>query len=88
MYPKNSEYRESFDEIKIKGAVGGMDKSKPLIEINNILLQKGNVYLIKGESGAGKSSFLGFLMGHLPYQSGSYFIDGKLIDLAQKNFLW
>ena len=26
-------------------------------------------------------------MGHLPYQSGSYFIDGKLIDLAQKNFL-
>ena len=87
VYPKNSEYRESFDEIKIKGAVGGMDKSKPLIEINNILLQKGNVYLIKGESGAGKSSFLGFLMGHLPYQSGSYFIDGKLIDLAQKNFL-
>lgn len=56
-----------------------------LIEYGNIQFEAGNSYIIKGQSGLGKSVFLKSITGLLPFQSGTILYDNKIIDNNCRN---
>lgn len=63
--------------IEIKHSVFGY--SYKLLE-TNLTLEKGNIYVLIGKNGSGKTTFLQTLAGNIPLLSGEVTIDGKSIS--------
>ena len=49
----------------------------------NLKVEKGEIHAILGENGAGKSTLMNIVYGLLPADSGSIFVDGKLVSINE-----
>ena len=71
--------------IEITHAIVG--HQRPLIEIEDLILEKGKVYAIIGRNGGGKSTLLNSLLGHVPLMSGNIKIDGMDVHSLRRSIL-
>jgi len=71
--------------IEISHAIVG--HQRPLIEIEDLVLEKGKVYAIIGRNGGGKSTLLNSLLGHVPLISGNMKIDGMDVHSLRRSIL-
>lgn len=80
--PCGTETIDNVNEIKGESVSFGYDKNNLLLCNFSFHFQKGNAYLINGENGKGKTTFLYLLLGVLAKDSGEiYYNDKKLYDL-------
>lgn len=63
--------------IEGKGVTFGYPEKENLWSGLNFYFEKGKKYLVKGESGKGKTTLLNLLMGYYPLRGGSILVDGK-----------
>jgi ATP-binding cassette subfamily C protein LapB len=56
------------------------DDSKPVLDGVNLSLKRGQVILLSGDFGAGKTTLMNIIAGLYPPQSGTVLIDGKPIS--------
>ena len=79
---KNRKEKESkpvgFNEIEIRDLTFSYDGKKDILTDVNFRIQKGKKYLIIGESGQGKSTFLNLLLKNI--ETNSIFLDHKPIQ--------
>ena len=75
-----------FKNLEIKNISFGYDKSKLLIKDLNLTFKKGQIILIKGKSGSGKTTILNLLTGLLDPDEGSIRIDKLDIKYNKKNY--
>jgi len=63
--------------VHIKDLVFAYPKSKPILNISELLLKKGESLFLHGPSGSGKTTLLGILSGVLQAQKGDVLILGR-----------
>lgn len=71
--------------IELKNLSIGYDKNKPLKKDFTYTFEDNKIYGILGESGCGKSTLLKTIAGLVYPLSGEVYIDGKIIQRADKN---
>lgn len=70
--------------LDIENANFGYHKDKPVITNATLTVSKGDVVLIRGESGSGKSTFAKAMTGLLRPLTGAFFLNSKVSLLANK----
>lgn len=69
---------QGFDHLKfVEFQVGSLDSSFPLNSPVSFSVRRNELILIKGKSGAGKSSILKFFLGITSMVSGNMMVDGR-----------
>lgn len=87
---KNDTLNNSANQLRCENLVYAYQKGKPIIEMNEMLLQSNGVTGLIGENGAGKTTLSHLLTGLLKPTAGSIFYNGKKQsrkDLIKKSFL-
>jgi len=78
--PNGNEIISLIEKIEFKN-VSFSYNDKPVITNKSLIFEKGNIYMILGSNGAGKSTFLDILMGlHAGKYTGEIFFDGIEMD--------
>ena len=74
-----------INSIKVQNICYSMEENRK-ITYPNIVLKKGNIYILKGENGTGKSTLTYLLLGILKETSGSILYNGiPLHDINKEN---
>ncbi len=76
----------NFKRLDFKKISFSYDNNHVIDEVN-LTLEKGKIYGIKGESGSGKSTFLNILCGLIKPQGGKIYVDKKLLEFNNDNWL-
>lgn len=86
MVEENISFEDSFTLKDISFSYP--NKEETVLENINISFQKGNKYLLVGESGTGKSTFIKLLLQYYADYQGSMFMDGRNIrDISAKSVM-
>jgi putative ATP-binding cassette transporter len=82
-------HQQTNDALSVKNFSIQSYNNKPLLSDINFDFQKGQHYVIKGESGLGKSTFIRAIAGVWPYASGQvFFPEGQsIMYLPQKPYM-
>ncbi len=84
---RNAKDKTVIDSIQVKGLQFSYDGSR-LIDGLNFSLQKGDLAIIKGRSGAGKTSLVHLLLGLLQMDTGEIMVNSKLVETAELSNFW
>lgn len=71
--------------IQLNNVTTGYSRDKPLKSNFSYMFEKNKIYGILGESGCGKSTLLKTIAGLIYPIQGEVFIDGKILQRADKN---
>ena len=77
---------DDFKKIEFKNISFRFDK-KDIFNDINLILEKGKIYGIQGESGSGKSTFVDLICGLLSPKNGQIYIDDKLLEFNNDTWL-
>jgi ABC-type multidrug transport system fused ATPase/permease subunit len=80
---------ETIKNIELKNICFKYEMMKDYVLRNfSYTFEKGKVYALKGKSGIGKSTLIKILMGVIPAEQGTIFINGKSLDEYTIPALW
>jgi ATP-binding cassette subfamily C protein len=68
------------DRIEFREVTFGYSPNRPILCSASLTIRRGDVVVIQGESGAGKTTTIDLLVGLLLPQEGEIWIDGQLLD--------
>jgi|GEM_PF-2386808 len=71
---------EDIDELEIGGISYGYDDERQILDDFGIQLKKGNLHVLKGESGCGKTTFLKIMVGLYDAIGGKFAVNGTDAD--------
>lgn len=80
-------FTQDIQKLVVKNVSFAYGENKILKNIN-CFFEKGKMYYLSGDSGAGKSTFIKLLMGLLPLRSGTIFYDEFEIYNINRKSLW
>jgi ABC-type nitrate/sulfonate/bicarbonate transport system ATPase subunit len=74
--------------IELKNITTGYSKNKPLKKNFTYTFEDNKMYGILGESGCGKSTLLKTIAGLIYPLQGEVYVDGKILERADKNNIY
>jgi ABC-type nitrate/sulfonate/bicarbonate transport system ATPase subunit len=80
--------RRGIDMIEVKDLTTGYSRDNPLKENFTYTFEDNKIYGILGESGCGKSTLLKTIAGLIYPLSGKVYVDGKILQRADKNDIY
>lgn len=81
-----SKFRETELMLEVSGLSFSYPNGESIFKNLDLTLKSGDLFLIKGPSGGGKSTLLSVLVGVLKPGSGQVLLNGQSIDLAPKAY--
>lgn len=84
----NNDTKLIIDNIIINNLSYSFNDKSYLFENLNIVFEKGKIYLVEGDSGCGKSTFLKILAALLPVNNDCAFYNNQDINTINRNKLW
>lgn len=76
---------DNISSVEMKGVSYNIENS--VIQYPDIIMQKGHIYVIKGENGSGKSTMINLLLGIIQCDQGSIYYNKKLISNVDMDYL-
>lgn len=67
---------DNISSVEMKGVSYNIENS--VIQYPDIIMQKGHIYVIKGENGSGKSTMINLLLGIIQCDQGSIYYNKKI----------
>lgn len=74
---------QSVSEIDFKNVSFSYENGEPVISAMNLYLQKGDIFVVTGESGTGKSTLIKLISGMIPPTSGEIVINDEPFNSTQ-----